>query len=93
MSEVRCSSPICIVTTGGVRGRMFTPDPKAIGMATRWCPQCIRISGQMQFFSHQTAEMVRNTYEEYINTDLPAEVKLILEQFTREIIKELGEEL
>lgn len=47
----------------------------------------------MNFYANQTATMIRTVYQEYINTELPKEVKMILEQFTRELIKELGEEL
>lgn len=93
MSEIRCTSPICIVGTDGVRGRLFTPPESAQGLGQSWCPQCLKISSEMQFFSTQTAQMIRNIYRGYAETDLPKNIKLILEQFTREIIKQLNEEL
>lgn len=89
MKMIRCSSPICI-TQDGVKGRMFEPGT---GLNEVWCEQCIKLSAEMNFYANQTATMIRTTYQEYIETDLPKEVKLILEQFTRELIKQLGEEL
>lgn len=92
MNEIRCSSPTCIVQDG-VKGRLFTPPKQAQGLAGSWCPQCIKLNGEVRFFTGQTANMIRNKYLEYHETNLPEEVKLILTQFTRELIQELGEEL
>lgn len=93
MSEVRCKSTFCIVNPEGIRGRMFTPPEGADGLAKIWCPNCVKIGKQLTFFSAQTAQMIRDTYKVYIATDLPKEVKLILEQFTMELVQQLGEEL
>lgn len=92
MSEQRCLSPICTVTEG-VRGKLFTPPDDATGVYKIWCPACIRVSAQMNFYASETANMVRNVYATYIDTELPKNVKLILEQFAREIVQQLGEEL
>lgn len=90
---MRCISPICITDKEGVRGREFTPPEDAQGISANWCPQCIRLYGEISFYSQQTVNMIRSTYEEYKNTDLPKEVKLILEQFTRELLAQLNSEL
>lgn len=90
---MRCQSPICITNDKGIKGREFTPPPTAEGMAKLWCPQCLKLNNTLVFFSQQTANMVRETYSEYINTDLPKEVKMILEQFAREIVEKLNQEL
>lgn len=92
MSEIRCTSPTCIVRDQ-VRGRMFTPPEDAKGLAETWCPDCIKIVGHLQFYSQQTADMIRNIYHSYIDTNLPKEVKTFLEAYTREILKELSAEL
>ncbi len=92
MDEIRCKSPICIVVNN-VRGRMFTPPERAVGMSQVWCPDCIKISAQINFYAAQTANMIRGVYNSYIDTELPKEVKLILEQFVIEILKNLNEEL
>lgn len=89
---MRCTSNFCIVQEG-VRGREFTPPEDAKGLSKVWCPHCITIGKQVTFFSSQTAQMVRETYNSYIDTNLPQNVKLILEQFSREVIQQLGEEL
>lgn len=86
----RCKSPFCIVKDN-VRGREF--EPFGTGLSEVWCPSCIRLQTEMQFFSSQTADMIRNTYNEYISTELPNEVKLILEQFVLELMQQLGSEL
>lgn len=90
---MRCTSPICITNGEGIKGREFTPPPLAEGMAKSWCPECLKLSNTLLYYSQQTANMVREIYQEYINTDLPKEVKLILEQFAREIVEKLNEEL
>lgn len=92
MSEIRCQSPICLVKDQ-VRGRMFTPPTDAKGITEVWCPECIKVTTQMQFFSQETAEMIRNTYKSYIDTNLPKETKLFLQAYTQEIMKNLGAEL
>lgn len=92
MTEQHCTSSFCIVKDG-VRGRLFTPPEDAEGIAKVWCPQCIQLSTEINFFSHQTAIMIRKTYKQYMDTELPKEVKLFLEQYTRELIGLLGEEL
>jgi hypothetical protein len=73
-------------------GREFTPKPGATGLEEAWCAPCIRMFGMIKFFTQETAAMIRNKYREYNDTALPKEVKLILTQFSREIIQELGEE-
>jgi hypothetical protein len=90
---IRCTSPICITNKDQIKGREFEPPEKAEGLAKIWCPQCIQLSTQIQFFAGQTANMVRGIYQSYINTELPKEVKLILKQFALEILQQLGEEL
>lgn len=92
MSEVKCSSPICKTNADGSRGVMFTPGD-VDGIAKIWCPECIRTSTEIQFFTSNTAQMIRGVYKSYIDTELPREVKLILEQFAREIVQKLNEEL
>lgn len=89
--QTRCSSPICIVQNS-VRGRLFTPPENAKGVNAIWCPECIKITGQMNFYAHQTAEMIRGVYNQYKDTDLPKNVKLILEQFVAELLRNLNEE-
>lgn len=91
--ETRCKSPFCIVSEEGIRGRMFVPPKDGKGVAEIYCPVCLNIAKQMTFFSGQTAQMIRNVYKSYIDTELPKEVKLILEQFARELVELLGEEL
>lgn len=93
MNEERCKSQFCIVGADGVRGRVFTPPENANGLAKLWCPGCLSIGKQITFFSSQTAEMIRNVYKSYDDTELPKEVKLILTQFATELVKNLGEEL
>jgi len=88
----RCKSQFCIVKDG-IRGREFTPPENAEGIAKVWCPDCVRMANQVTFYASRTANMVRTTYKAYVDTELPKEVKLILEQFAMEIVKELGEEL
>ena len=90
MNKIRCQSPICI-TIDNIRGRMFIPTEKGIGKT--WCTQCISTGEQMAFFTHETANMIRDIYRSYIDTSLPREVKLILEQFVREVVQKLNEEL
>jgi hypothetical protein len=89
---MRCQSNFCVVKDG-VRGREFTPKSDATGVASIWCPTCLMLNTQVTFMAGQTANMVRNIYQSYINTNLPNEVKLILEQFTLEVMRELGQEL
>lgn len=91
--ETRCKSAFCIVGREGIRGRMFVPPKDSKGLAKIYCPQCLSIAKQLTFFSGQTAQMIRNVYKSYIDTELPKEVKLILEQFARELVEQLGEEL
>lgn len=90
---MRCQSPICITNKDGIRGREFTPPQDAQGISAIWCDQCIKLYGELSFYSQQTADMIHGIYEEYNSTDLPNEVKLILEQFTREILTQLNSEL
>jgi hypothetical protein len=85
-----CTSPFCIIQNG-VRGRDFEPTLEGIGR--NWCPQCVDLTIKTQFFSAQTANMIRAIYQTYIETDLPKEVKMILEQFTRELMTNLDSEL
>lgn len=87
---MRCKSPFCIIKDN-IRGREFKPS--GTGLSEVWCPACIKLQGEVQFFSSQTADMIRNTYNEYIDTDLPKEVKLILEQFTIDLLQQLNSEL
>lgn len=93
MPQVRCKSTFCITNTEGIKGREFTPPANATGLAKLWCAQCMNIGKQLTFFASETSQMIRNTYAAYNNTNLPKEVKLILTQFAREIIEQLGEEL
>lgn len=88
MDKIRCTSPLCI-TENGVKGRLFTPSDIE-GLAQVWCPECIKLQKQLVFFSQQTAEMIAITYSTYINTALPKDVKLVLRQFTRELLQQLG---
>lgn len=89
---MRCKSPFCVVQDQ-VRGREFEPPKDAQGLASVWCPICVQLSAQIQYFSTETAQMIRGMYRAYTDTELPKEVKLILEQFARELIQMLGEEL
>lgn len=89
---MRCTSPFCI-KQDEIRGREFEKAESAEGLSTIWCPKCIELSAEIQFFSAQTATMVRDTYKSYIETNLPKEVKLILEQFAQELMRSFGEEL
>lgn len=93
MEEIRCKSTFCIVTPDSIRGRMFTPPEGGDPLTQVWCQHCIKIGKQLAFFSSRTAQMIRDTYKTYNDTNLPKEVKLILEQFSRELITNLGEEL
>lgn len=90
---MRCTSPVCIKDSEGIRGREFTPPEAAEGLTKIWCPECLKMSQTLLFYSKRTAEMIKNIYTQYDETDLPKEVKLILTQFTREILGELNEEL
>lgn len=89
----RCTSSFCVMKEDGVRGREFEPSDKAEGLSKVWCSDCIKLGKQITFFSRQTSEMIRSVYRSYIETNLPKEVKLFLEQFSREIMENLGEEL
>lgn len=91
--QVRCKSQFCVVNSEGIRGRLFTPPEGVSGLPKVWCPQCVIIGKQITFFSAQTADMIRAIYQEYDATPLPKEVKLVLQQFAREIVQQLGEEL
>lgn len=91
LKMAKCNSPFCVVNKDKTRGREFEPTEEGIGKL--WCPQCVELSIQIQFFSAQTADMIRKTYKEYVETNLPKNVKLILEQFARELIGKVGEEL
>lgn len=90
MSDKRCLSPFCETVVEGVRGAMFTPSE---GLGETWCPACVRTTKEIMFFTKMTVEMIDRTYKSYINTNLPKQVKLFLEQFTQEIVKNLGGEL
>lgn len=92
MNQRHCKSPFCI-TADGIKGRIFTPPEEAQGLASIWCPTCVQLGKQVQFFSTQTAQMIRHKYEEYRPAELPQNVSAVLTQFAREIINELGEEL
>lgn len=89
---IRCQSLICIVKDG-VRGRMFEPPKDAKGVAEVWCPSCIQVTKQIQFYAGETAIMIRKVYNSYASTELPKEVKLFLKAYTGEILQNLGEEL
>lgn len=89
---MKCMSNFCLVTDG-IRGREFEPRENAEGLEKVWCSSCIRTSKEITFFTQQTATMIREAYKSYVDTNLPREVKLILEQFAAEIIKQLGAEL
>jgi hypothetical protein len=89
----RCKSTFCITNPEGVRGREFTPPENAEGLAKIWCPDCVKIGKQLTFYASQTAQMIRNIYASYDNTELPKDAMLLVTQFAREIVKELGEEL
>lgn len=93
MNEIRCTSPICITRPDGIKGRLFVPPANAEGMAKLWCPDCIQLGNQLTFYANQTANMIKKVYHDYVVTELPKEVKLILEQFAREIVEALGGEL
>lgn len=90
---MRCRSQFCITSAEGLKGREFTPVEGAQGLAKIWCPQCVSLGRQLQFFSTQTAQMIRLKYQEMRVEDLPKDVANILTAFTRDIISELGEEL
>lgn len=70
---------------------MFTPS--GTGLESIWCAECIRTGKEMQFFSSKTANMIRQNYLAYADTNLPKPVALFLKQFVIEILKELNEEL
>lgn len=93
MQQLRCKSPICVPGPDGARGRMFTPPENAQGLENSWCANCIKVSNEIQFFSRQTAEMIRHKYQEMRVEDLPANVGNILTAFTRDILAEFGEDL
>lgn len=88
----RCKSPFCI-TENGLKGREFTPADNAVGIDAEWCPECLRTGTEIKFFTTQTAAMIRNKWREYDATALPKEVKLFMDAFVAELIRELGEEL
>lgn len=88
---MRCLSPFCITNKDGVKGREFEPREDAKGVEETWCPSCVALTRQVQFFATQTAAMIRSKYQEYNDTNLPTNVKLILTQFARELITELGQ--
>lgn len=89
---MKCQSSICIVKDG-VRGRTFEPPKGAKGVSEIWCPVCIMITQQIQFYAGETADMVRKVYNSYVSTELPKEVKLFLKAYTAEILQNLGKEL
>lgn len=88
----RCRSQFC-VTVNGLKGREFEPPKEAKDLSAIWCEPCIRIGTQLQFFSTQTANMIRNKFETYEDTALPNQVKLFMRQFVSELLLELGEKL
>jgi len=90
---VRCKSSFCIIGPDNIRGRLFTPQPEAQSVALVWCPDCIKLSTEMQFFSSQTANMIRRKYKEMRIEDLPREAAALITVFTRDILSELKEEL
>lgn len=91
---MRCHSPFCsYINEEGIRGREFEPAKNAEGLALEWCMSCRIITEQMQFFSTQTVLMIRTTLKTYLNTPLPKENKLILEQFSNDLLRELGEKI
>lgn len=92
-NQERCRSQFCIKGADGIRGRLFTPPETADSVAKVWCPNCMAVAKQITFFTGQTAEMIRVAYKAYMDTPLPDEVKLILTQFARELVENLGEEL
>lgn len=87
---MRCKSSFCVVKDN-IRGREFKPF--GAGLSEVWCQECVKLQAEVKFFSGQTMDMVRNTYHEYVETDLPKEVKLILEQFASDLCQQLGGEL
>lgn len=93
MTEIRCKSPTCVINADQTRGRLFTPPKDSIGVESIWCPKCIEVVGHLQFYAQETADMIREKYKSYKDTNLPKEVKLFLEAYTREILKELSAEL
>lgn len=93
MTEIRCKSPTCVINADQTRGRLFTLPKDSIGVESIWCPKCIEVVGHLQFYAQETADMIRTTYKEYIDTNLPSEVKTFLEAYTREILRKLNAEL
>lgn len=89
----RCRSPFCITDIQGRKGREFEPSEGATGLAAIWCVHCIKLGTQIQFFSSQTAQMIRNKYQEYRIDDLPKSEATMITVFARDILSELGEEL
>lgn len=89
----RCASPLCVTNPDGTKGREFTPPTNAQGVNLVWCPACLRTAQEMEFFTLQTAQMIRGVYKSYIDTELPKEVKLFLEQYTVEILRKLNQQL
>lgn len=90
MEKTRCKSPYC-VEVDGLHGRYFTPQGKPGDLTYTWCPICIHTSRTVQFCAAQTAQMIRNKYAEYRPDALPPRVRVILQQFTNELLQELGE--
>lgn len=92
-NQQHCKSQFCTKNSDGTRGKLFSPPDNAKGLAEVWCLDCMNIGRQITFFSSQTAQMIRTVYKSYNNTPLPESVKLILTQFARELVENLGEEL
>lgn len=88
----RCSSPYCI-EVDGLKGRPFEVDEDTRDLSGMWCTNCIKLGNEIRLFSGLTIDMIRATYTEYADTNLPREVKLFMEQYTRELIGKLGGEL
>lgn len=89
---MKCQSPFCIVQ-GGIRGREFEPVDTQNPLTSKWCPGCIKLQYQTRYIAHATADMIRQTYEEYRVNELPKDTRLVLEQFATDLIKQLGESI
>lgn len=90
---IKCSARFCTLNPDGTRGRTFTPPPNAQGVEAVWCSDCIKLANEVKFFTGQTANMIREKWRAYDDTNLPHNVKIFMEQFVKEILMELGEEL
>lgn len=78
---MKCQSSFCTVQGGReIQGGQF-------------CKPCLRLMYQVDYFTSQTAQMIRNKWREYSQTDLPREVKIFMRVFVEEILNEMNHSL